>query len=182
MLDANKAVQKLKSQSLSLKLCGIDLSNEIEVDCYTDATHASLEDGSSQGAYLVGIKGKKGLIPVSWQSKKLNRVTKSPIASEAAALCDGADAAYLVSATLKEIFRNHIVRVKCKTDNKSLMDTLKTMKVHSDKRLRVDVSRLREMVAEDEIRVEWIPRQLQIADALTKRGASADLLVGSLRM
>ena len=150
--------------------------------CYTDATHASLEDGSSQGAYIVLIKGTKGLIPISWQSKKLNRITKSPLASEASGVCEGADAAYLIAATLKEVYPSKKVRVVCKTDSKSLFDTLKTTKVNADKRLRVDISRLKEMVIEEEVVVEWIEGKKQLADALTKRGASTDMMVEVLRM
>ena len=39
-------------------------------------------------------------------------------------------------------------------------------------RLRVDIARLREMVAEGEIIVKWVEGKEQLADALTKRGAS----------
>jgi len=93
----------LKQNNLSIKFCGIPKKDEINLICYTDATHASLSDGSSQGAYLVAVDGKKGLVPISWQSKKLHRITKSPLASEASAVCEGADAGYLSGATLKEI-------------------------------------------------------------------------------
>ena len=76
VLEANKAVAKMKRKDLTLKYCGIEEAKDIELICYADATHASLEDGSSQGAYIVAAKGTKGLIPLSWQSKKLHRITK----------------------------------------------------------------------------------------------------------
>ena len=53
-----------------------------------------------------------------------------------------------------------------------MTETLRTSKSVSDTRLRVDIARLREMVREGEIVVEWVPGRLQVADALTKRGAS----------
>ena len=167
---------------MSVKFCGIADTKNIELVCYADATHASLEDGSSQGAYIVAAKGKLGLIPLSWQSKKLHRITKSPLASEASAICEGADAAFLVASTMKEVFPMKEVNVVCKTDSKSLFDNLKTTKVNSDKRLRVDVSRLKEMIVEEEVKVQWIEGKKQLADALTKRGASTELLVEALRM
>ena len=83
---------------------------------------------------------------------------------------------------MREIYPNKKVRVLCKTDSKSLFDTLKTTKVNSDKRLRVDISRLKEMVIEEEVSIEWIEGKKQLADALTKRGASTELLVEALRM
>ena len=182
LIEANKAVSKIKSKNLGVKFGEIASLQEIDVICHADASHASLPDGSSQGGYLVAIQGKKGLIPISWQSKKLTRVTKSPIASEASAQCDGADAAYLISHLLKEIFPKSSVKVSCKTDNKSLVNTLRTTKVHEDKRLRVDVSRLKEMIIEEEIELDWIPAEEMLADPMTKRGASANALVEALRM
>ena len=60
--------------------------SKIEIIVYSDATHASLPDGASQGAYVVFCKGKGKVAPILWQSKKLKRVTKSPLASETLAL------------------------------------------------------------------------------------------------
>ena len=165
-----------------MKFGAIKSLDKIDIMCYTDATHASLEDYSSQGANVILLQGERGPIPISWQSKKLDRVTKSPIASEASALSDGADSAYLIACQLKEIFPKSCTRVSCFTDNKSLVDTLKTTKVHRDKRLMVDVARIKEMVSEGEIKVSWVQNTQQLADALTKRGASTESLVEVLRM
>ena len=49
-------------------------------------------------------------------------------------------------------------------------------KIISDPRLRVDVARLREMSDLQEITIKWVPSEMQLADSLTKRGASTDLL------
>ena len=46
--------------------------------------------------------------------------------------------------------------------------------------LHVDIGRLREMVQQNEILIEWIDGRLQLADVLTKAGASAARLVGVL--
>ena len=88
----------------------------------------------------------------------------------------------MISHLLKEIFPKSSVKVSCKTDNKSLVNTLRTTKVHEDKRLRVDVSRLKEMIIEEEIELDWIPAEEMLADPMTKRGASANALVEALRM
>ena len=105
-------------------------------------------------------------------------MTKSPLASETLALCEGADAGFLVSSLVREIFNlPSLPPVQCYTDNRSLTDTLVTTRVISDRRLRVDVARLREMVAEKEICVTWVDGKSQVADALTKRGASSVSLI-----
>ena len=81
----------------------------------------------------------------------------------------------------KEIF--HLKKtpaIECFTDNKSLVEMLHTTKIISDMRLRVDVSKLREMVIIGEIKVDWVEGRNQLADTLTKRGASSDKLLKAL--
>ena len=126
-----------------------------------------------KGGHIVFLKGGNNnkVVPIMWKSAKVNRVTKSPLASEALALAEAADAGFLVSTLVQEIFRlSTLPKVVCYTDNRSLVETLVTTKVISDTRLKVDVARLREMVANDEIKVYWVNGKHQIADALTKRG------------
>ena len=83
-----------------------------------------------------------------------------------------------MASLVQEIFNlPSLPSVQCYTDNRSLTDTLVTKRVISDRRLRVDVARLREMVAEEEIRVTWVKDKSQVADALTKRGASSVSLI-----
>ena len=140
-------------------------------------------DGSSQGGFIIFVGGICGkVIPIFWQSKKLNRVTKSPLASETLALSEAADAAFLLSKILQEVFNTSTFpMIECFTDNASLTETLHTSNIVSDRRLRVDIHRLREMVAKQEISVHWIEGKEQIADCLTKRGASSNQLLEILQ-
>lgn len=68
-------------------------------------------------------------------------------------------------------------KIKLRTDSKSLIENMQSTKVIQDPRLRVDVARLKQMVKLGEIDVTWVPSELQLADSLTKKGASADQLV-----
>ena len=87
ILEANRAVNKLKKKSVSVVFKNLGCPAELSVEVYADATHASLADGASQGGFVIFLKGKNGLtVPLSWQSKRLQRVTKSPLASETLAL------------------------------------------------------------------------------------------------
>ena len=89
-----------------------------------------------------------------------------------------ADAGYLVAAMIKETFGTTImVEVNCYSDSKSLKDHLESSNIISDLRLRVDMVRLQEMAELKEIDIMWVEGKQQIADALTKYGASAALLV-----
>ena len=177
---ANKALLKLKRNEVKLQFPSLGDSKKLSVIVYSDATYASfLEDGSSQGGHIVFLKGcNDKVVPIMWKSTRLNRVTKSPLASEALSLAEASDAGFLVSTLVQEIFRlSTLPRVICYTDNRSLTDTLVTTKVISDMRLKVDVARLREMVTKEEIVVKWIDGKHQIADALTKRGASTASII-----
>ena len=69
----------------------------MQVKAFSDATYAGLDDGSSQGGHIIFIEGmNKASTPISWQSKKMNRATKSPLAYETLTLAEAADAARLV--------------------------------------------------------------------------------------
>ena len=179
ILEANKALRKLKKDRVKLSFPCLGSPENLSVCVYSDATYASMPDGSSQGGHIVFLRGGNGkVVPINWQSKRLNRVTKSPLASETLALSEGADAGFLVSSQVQEIFKlSSLPVVRCLTDNRSLTDTLVTTRVISDRRLRVDVARLREMVEKCEIEISWIEGKQQIADSLTKRGASSSSLV-----
>ena len=180
--DANKALVKMKSKKVEVKFPPLGRPEGLRVVAYSDATYNSLPDGSSQGGILVFLLGDNNrVVPISWQSKKLTRVTKSPLASETLALNEAADSGFLIASMVQEMFGlSSLPMVDCFTDNGSLTETLQTSKIVSDKRLRVDIARLREMVAEGEINVSWVEGREQLADALTKRGASTARLLDVL--
>ena len=97
------------------------------------------------------------------------------------ALNESADASYLLAMMLKELFRRESMpRIVCVTDSKSLADTVKTSNVTKDLRLRVEIARLREMVDDEEIEVKWVEGKYQLADCLTKKGASSNKLLDVL--
>ena len=83
IVEANKAIKKLQQRDeVKLRFPKLGKIENMKVICYTDATHASLPSGASQGAFIVFLAGGGKVAPIAWQSKKLHRVTKSPLASE----------------------------------------------------------------------------------------------------
>ena len=183
ILEANKTVTKLKKKSVSIRFKDLGSPQDVSVEVYSDATHASLEDGASQGGFIIFLRGRNGrTVPVSWQSKRLHRVTKSPLASETLALGEGADAGFLIASMMKEVFGlKSESPIHCITDSSSLVETLHTSKSVSDRRLRVDISRLREMTQKEEITVSWVKGKFQLSDALTKNTASTVGLLDAIR-
>ena len=97
------------------------------------------------------------IAPISRSLKKLNCVTKSLLASETLAFSKAAEGSVLVVAMLQETFRLHrLPEVLCKTDNMSLVETLKSSNLVSDQYLRIDVVSVKERMAKKEIQTEWI--------------------------
>ena len=109
-----------------------------------------------QGGNIIFIEGKnKKFTSIIWQTKEFDRVTKSHLASEtlALALAEATEAGYLVAKMVQEIFQLSTLQIiECLTDNASLCETLKTSTTASDKKLRVDIALLREMVDRKEIK------------------------------
>ena len=120
---------------------------------------------------------KNRAAPIIWQSKKLKRVPKSPFAAETLVQAEGGDSGVLVAMMTKEIFNVETVKVECITDSKSLVDHLESTRVVDDSRIRVDIARLKEMIKLGEISVRWVSTDNQLADPMTKQGASATKLV-----
>ena len=171
---ANKAVEKVKKSNLKLVFPNLGNPELWRVKVFSDASHANLLNGSSQGGYVVFLEGNDRVSPLVWRSKKLNRVTKSPLASEAMAFAEAADAGYLIAEMVKEICgTTRLVEINCYSDSKSLKDHLETSNIIADLRLRVDVARIQEMVELGESCVHWVEGKRQLADPLTKYGASA---------
>ena len=67
------------------------------------------------------------------------------------------------------------------TDNDSLYETSSSTKQVLDRRLRVEISAIREMCERQEISLRWVDKKKQISDVLTKKGASSECLMKILQ-
>jgi len=65
------------------------------------------------------------------------------------------------------------IPIVCLMDCHSLFDALKSTMQVSEKRLRLEISNIRELIQLGQIEsVKWIDTTCQLADCLTKKGAS----------
>ena len=177
LTEANKAVKKLKGDGLRIVYPSLGDVTMMKIVVYADGSHAALPSGASQGANIVFMAGNQRSAPISWRSKKLDRVTKSPLATEVSAVADAADHGHLVASMVKELYcLDKLPIIELYTDSNSLKEHLETTRIINDPRLRVDIARLREMKEVGEVVVKWVPSELQLADCMTKRGSSTDLL------
>ena len=148
------------------------------MECYADASFANLQGHASQGGFIIFLSDhNQEMCPIFWQSRKVRRVVKSTLAMEALSLLDGAGTAVYLSRILMEISGCENIPVKCFVDNRSLVEALSSYKSVDDKRLRIDISVIKDMIQSGELKeVNWVGTSKQLADCLTKRGASFERL------
>jgi hypothetical protein len=183
LIRANKTINKIKSESVLLTFPVLGDLERCRLICYTDASFANLPGGASQGGYCIFLEGpndKRALI--AWQSKKIKRVVKSTLAAETLAMQEGAEQSYVIASFLKELTGVDTgFPITIRTDNDSLDNNLKTTNVVTEKRLNLDLMIIREMLEKRELDlVEWVPKEEQLADSLTKKGASSKKLVQTI--
>ena len=180
----NKVVCRLHNDHVSIKYENIGDLSRCKLVTFSDASYGNLADGGSQGGHIIFIcNNSNKVIPLQWQSKRIRRIARSTMAAECLAMVDAVDAAFLIKSLLEELLLcQNSIKIVSIIDNKSLFDALYSTKTIEDKRLSVDVAAVREKLNNGEIaEVKWVESSKQIADCLTKSGASAERLIAILK-
>ena len=117
--------------------------------------------------------------PIGWQSRKIRRVVKSTLAAECLAAVEAAEITVYIATVLKEILKSsHSIDTFVFCDNKNLVNAVHSSTNLEDKRLLIDVSILRDMLERHELtNFVWVSTEHQLANALTKQGASCKFLI-----
>ena len=74
------------------------------------------------------------------------------------------------------------IQIHCFVDNKSVVESLLSGKEVEGRLSRIDMAAIEEMVERKQISVSWVGTSNQLADCLTKRGASTEKLREALYM
>ena len=177
LILANKIIRKIKSEKVQLKFQ--NLGTEPVFMVYSDASFGNLSDGATQGGHMIFLGGENGKVsPICWNSKKLRRVVRSTLAGETLAMADGIDTGVFLSTLYGELSRNKNPVLKCITDCNSLHDAIYSNKFVTEKRLRLEISGIKEMTERGTVtNVQWVNTEKQLADCLTKKGASSKRLL-----
>ncbi|KAL5020643.1 hypothetical protein ScPMuIL_002273, partial [Solemya velum] len=65
------------------------------------------------------------------------------------------------------------IPIVCLTDNHSLYEAVKSTKSVADKRLRIELSSIKELISKKKVKgIRWLSTKCMLADCLTKKGAS----------
>ena len=177
----NKTIKFLKSYKGFITIPKLNL-NELTIKVFTDASFNNIEGGQSQGGYIVFLTDQSNRSsPICWSSNRVRRVVRSTLAAETLASADGSDTAHYLAKMLQQ-FLSKTPKITCFTDSRSLFESAGSTKAVSDRRLRVEISALRELIQNNEIVLKWIEGSLQISNVLTKHGASPFSLIEILKL
>ena len=155
---------------------------DLKLVVFSDASHANLPDGvSSAGGFIIFLVGSnKRCCPLAWEAKKIRRVVKSTLAAETLSLVEALDMAFYLGSILSEILSIKIP-IECQVDNKSLHENLHSTKNVTEKRLRIDLASVKEMLQKGEVEdIKWVESAHQLSDCFTKRGVPAGKLLNIL--
>lgn len=179
----NKSIRKAKAKESNIKFNNIGNLKQGEIICFTDASFRNLKGEGSQGGHIIFLKGNENFSPITWQSKKIKRIVKSTLAAEALALDEAADSCFYLKTLLQEITgQNTGYPITLKTDSRNLHDAVHSTKTIEDRRLKVDICSLRQKLANEEIKsIQWVNKEMQIADCLTKLEAPTSKMIEVLR-
>ena len=177
LLMTNKCVRKAQMYENSLKYPNLGELTKSEIVVFSDASYANLPNGSSSAggflAFLVGENGRSA--PIYWESKTIRRVVQSTLAAETLSATKAVDMAYYIGSILSQVLMKsseNKIPIKLIVDNKSLFDNVHSTKNVAERRLRIDLALLKELVSDRCLTVCWTESSNQIADALTKRGVN----------
>ena len=182
LIRLNKLVERVKRDNINIYFPRLENIREVTLECYTDASLKNLSNSNSQGGLIIFLQdnlGKK--CPLLWRSKKLERKVKSTIAAETLALNEGAEYGVYLAHILRQLIDGITVKVKCYTDNKSIVEAITSTKKMNNPMLNIDTLILREYLEKETIHsITWIKGDQQFADPLTKLGVCTDKLKAEL--
>ena len=181
ILRMNKLIKRAQMDNVVLRFQ--PLKGKLTLVLYADASFANLPDGGTQGGYLVLLVDESGhFSPICWNSRKVRRVVRSTLAGETLAMADGIDVSIFIAALYTELNTGtpqpEIMPIVCVTDNRSLCDAMWSNKSVSEKWLRLEVGAIKDMIETGQIQeLKWTESAKQLADCLTKEGASPLVLL-----
>ena len=175
---AIKVMKRLKGENVGNVFPKLSGLKELKVVVYTDASFGNLNGVDSCGGHIVFLSDRDDRsAPIAWHSGKVKRVVRSTLAAETVSLLAGIEEAIYLRELLTFCLGVK-VPIMAIVDNRSLMQSIQSTHLVDEKRLRIDISAVKEFVECENVSVHWVPGQRQLADCLTKHGASPYELQG----
>ena len=183
MIRAIKAVNRLKEVKSVVTFPNLIKNTEHwKILVFTDASLGNINNGTgSTESHIIWIVDKEfNCCPLTWQANKIKRVVRSTIAAETLSLQDGLESSYYYRRIIEDILglEHQTIPIIAYVDNKSVVESVHSTKLVEDKRLRIDIAAIVESLESKEvIDIKWCSGDKQLANCMTKLGASSyDLL------
>ena len=170
----NKVVNWAKANDVSIKFPNFSSFEDLYLIVFADSAFGNLGNGASQGGYIIFVSDGSNSAPICWSSHRIKRVARSTLTAETLIMVDAIDQAIYLSNIISALIygRQQNIPIKCYTDSNSLFVASKTDNVVEEKRLLIELASIRESVEEGLIELNWVDTKRQLADCLTKSGAS----------
>lgn len=201
IVDLNKAVKMLKETpdtKWTFRSSSITLEECVVFVC-ADSSFANLDGHKSQCGYVIGLASKEiaegqeaPILLLEANSSSIKRVCRSTLAAESNAFLMAYEAADYVGSLVRELLHPGVslrnlekeyarVPVYAFTDAKSLESTInKDAGQPSDKRVKILVAQVKELLENGEDKVIWVDTSQMLADVLTKIGCERELLTQAM--
>ena len=180
--DVNKCIKRLKGEEVVIKFPKLsgDPSTWVLL-VYSDGAFANLPDGvSSSGGHIKFLMDTHGNSAVlKWAVNKIQRVVRSPLASEALTMQEAISDAVFTREGLREVFGAGVDKIVI--DSRSLSDAVHSTLQVEDKMLRINIAAIKQMIEKYEIQVVWKEGSRMIADALSKKQSKKDVLLEAVQ-
>ena len=172
-----KKISRMKDFHSYMTFPRLNKAAELKIVVFTDASLGNINEGTgSTGAYIVWLMDNTGqCCPIAWNAHKIKRVVRSTLAAETLGLEEGLEASYYYREMLASILgvKPRTVMIEAYVDNKSIIEAILSTRLVEDKRLRVDVAAIKESLQLHDVKkIQWVPGHLQLANPMTKQGAS----------
>ncbi|CAC5368587.1 unnamed protein product [Mytilus coruscus] len=156
---------EMKDMSTKLKEGTVaHLIRAIKAD--TSLGNISNGTGSTESHVIWIVDNKSNSCPITWKANKIKRVVRSTIAADALSLQDGLESSFYHRRIIEDI-----LGLKHQTIP---IEAVYSTKLVDYNRLRIDIAAIAESLASKEVdNIKWCPGDKQLANCMTKFGASS---------
>ena len=182
-----KVLQKIKRKTTKITIPDMGAAEDWVLVVYTDAATKKIDEAFSVSGYVLFLVNRKtyAATPITWSSKKIERVVSSSLAAETLALVKVIGIIYFTKEILKQMYGKGQGNVPCLTmvDSKDLFEAVHNVKNTNDKRLIGDILLIKQAIAVDGVidELRHVSSNEMLADCLTKDGANGEELLNCLR-
>ena len=187
IMAASKLLMKVKRLTTKRAIPNLGKVKDWVLVAFSDAATKKIDNAFSVAGYVVFIVNKvtNHAAPITWSSKKIERVVNSSLGAETLGVTKLIGTLYFIKEIYKQMYGTKMGDIPCVTfvDSKDLYEAVHNIKNVQDKRLLGDILQIKQAIAIDGIITELrlLPGSEMLADPLTKKGVNAEALMEVIR-